>query len=100
MIPLKYISLDGELRVVALDSVVDVVRGPSGKRQGWRALVTYAPDEKVFIELRDAPPDVRGNSRSEAEEVGVSYVEATFGMTAAQIAQVVDKPRDWMLLEQ
>lgn len=99
MIPLKYIDLKGENQVTDIDSLVDVVRGPSGKQQGWRALITYAPSEGVFLELRDAPPDVRGDSRSETEEVTSNYVQVTFGLTPAQISQLRNGPRDWVLIE-
>ncbi len=81
MIPLKYVDLKGEKQVTDIDSLVDIVRGPSGRQYGWRALITYAPREGMFLELRDAPPDVRGESRSETEEVSAGYVESTFGLS-------------------
>ena len=99
MIPLKYVDLKGQNQVTDIDSLVDVVRGPSGKQQGWRALITYAPSEGVFLELRDAPPDVRGESRSETQEVTPGYVEVTFGLTPAQIAQLRITPNNWVLIE-
>ena len=99
VIPLKYVDLKGQNRVIDIDSLVDVVSGPSGKQPGWRALITFSPSEGVFLELRDAPPDVRGNSRSEAEEVTVDYVEMTFGLTRGQISQLRSRPTDWVFVE-
>lgn len=99
MIPLKYVDLKGEKRVIDIDSLTDVVRGFSGKQPSWRALITYAPREGIFLELRDAPPDVRGDSRSETEEVTAGYIGATFGLTPEQIKQVRDRPEGWILLE-
>jgi hypothetical protein len=99
VIPLKYVDLKGEKQVTDIDSLVDIVRGPSGKQHGWRALITYAPREGMFLELRDAPPDVRGDSRSEAEEVSASYLESTFGLSTEQIKRLCDRPHDWILLE-
>jgi hypothetical protein len=99
MTPLKYFGLNGERAVIDIESLVDVVRGPSGKQPGWRALITYSPEQKKFLELRDAPPDVRGNSRSETEEVTESYVQGTFGLSTTQIAQMISQPKLWVLVE-
>lgn len=97
--PLKYVDLKGQYQVTDVDSLVDVVRGPSGKRPGWRALITYAPSEGVFLELWDAPSDVRGESRSEAAEVTPDYVQVTFGLAGSQMAQLRSRPDSWFLVE-
>ena len=93
--PAQFIAADGTPKKFDLDEVVDVVEGLSGKRKNWNALIVYSKNLRVFIELRDAPPDFRGNSPSECEEVNEQYIESVFGITAQEIAVFKNSPKSW-----
>ena len=82
-----------------LQAVIDFVAGSSGKRPSWKALVVYVPNERCFVELRDSPPDLRGNSQSEAEEVTENYIIESFPVTAEQISSFKSDPGHWIFID-
>jgi len=98
MMPCSYTSLTKVQRTLDLDSVVDVVLGYSGRRSGWTATLVFDPESGTFVELRSAPPDVRGNSADEAEEVDAEYMASTFGLQPNQLSAVAERPESWRLL--
>jgi hypothetical protein len=99
VMPCKYVALDGSSRVLDLDQVVDVVKGPSGRRSDWEALVVYDAGTGAFVELRDAPQDFKGNSEDHAEEVTEQYVCESFGIAAEELKGMRKAPRKWTLIE-
>ena len=98
--PCDYDSLAGVRRTIDLDVVVDVVRGYSARRPGWAATLVFDPASRAFVELRDAPPDVRGNSADEADEVDAEYMAEAFGLSSAQLSSIVASPEKWRWIDQ
>lgn len=99
MMPLKYLGVDGVEAILDLDGVVDIARGPSKKKIGWSALIVFDPKSESFVELRDSPSDVKGNSRDEAEEVTVSYISSSFSIDERKILEVRNNPNGWKLVD-
>jgi hypothetical protein len=99
MMPCSYTTLRGQQATFDLDGVVDVIRGPSPKRAGWRALIVYQADTGQFIELRDSPQDWRGNSMDEAEEVTSDYVCREFGIDYQLLRAMIVNPNDWVFID-
>ena len=100
MMPAKYIAIDGSTKSFDLDVVVDCVEGDSPKRKGWTGLVVYDSAHDVFIELRDSPPDVRGNSISECEEISSAEIAANYGISETACMQIRKNPHSWNLIDQ
>jgi len=99
MMPCDFLTLDGGSSVLDLDSVYDIVNGPSGKRAGWSALIIFDPQSDGFIELRSSPPDVRGASADEAEAVTDGYLADQFNLTVDQLIAVRTRPANWIFLD-
>lgn len=99
MMPGTYRNLVGETATFDLDAVVRVVSGWSGRRPGWQAYVVYLPHLQKFVELQSTPPDVRGNSADEAEEVPADYVQSTFNLTLHDLGLIRRSPRTWRFIE-
>lgn len=98
MIPCEYSALDGSVKVLDLDTVFDVVLGYSARRTQWAATIVFNPGSGSFVELRSSPPDYRGNSREEAEEVSDRYVRDTFCLENDQLQAVRNGPDRWVLI--
>ena len=94
----EFTGLNGAKIMFDLDQVVDVVKGQSGCRSDWTALVVYNAPTRSLIELRSSPPDFRGNSADEAEEVTEQYVRGNFQMTADQLSKLRAAPHEWQLI--
>ena len=99
MMPCKYRGIDGVERILDLDSVIDIAKFPSKKKKGWEALIVYDPVSKSFVELRDSPPDIRGNSKDEAEEVTVKYLADALKVGEIKIMQIKSDPSRWRFTE-
>lgn len=99
MIEIEFTDMDGNDRPLDLDSVVDIARGASQKKEGWKALVVYDPSSARFIELRDSPPDARGNSLDEAEEVSIEYVIGAFPVSPADIKMIKRSTAEWRFID-
>src|SRR4051794_11754201 len=93
----EYKALDGSAVAFDLDDVVRVVKGYSQRRQGWNSLIVYSSSGSL-IELRSSPPDYKGNSADEAEEVTPQYVCEGFQLEPAQLDALRSAPRRWKLL--
>ena len=100
MIPCKYTGLDGSIRVLDLDTVVDVVKGASLRKAGWKALIVYDEITNALVELRDSPEDYRGNSQDEAEQVTEQYACDAFHMDTRQFGDLYRSPRNWNLIDE
>ncbi len=98
MMPCNFAALDGSIQELDLDSVIDVVLGYSAHRQEWTATVVFDPATGSFIELRSAPPDYRGNSAEEAEEVSDQYILDTFQLSGTQLNELRCAPAKWTLV--
>ncbi len=98
MMPCEYTALDGSLRELDLDSVFDVVLGYSARRVEWTATVVYDPASESFVELRSSPPDFRGNSEEEAEEISDQYMYDVFQLDNDQLQIVRSEPDQWSLV--
>ena len=98
--PCDYLAKDGSRKDFDLDAVFDLVSGYSKRRKEWTALLIYVPATRAFVELRSAPPDVRGNSPSEEEEVDDLYIHEAFGLSKAQLTTVVNNPKGWQFIDQ
>ena len=98
MIHDEYTALNSSKVMFDLDQVVDVVKGQSGYRSDWTSLVVYNAPTRSFIELRSSPPDFKGNSADEAEEVTEQYVCENFRITADQLKSLRSAPRQWQLI--
>ncbi len=98
MMPCRYKALDGSIREVDLDAVFDIALGASAHRPGWSATIIYDPASGSFVELRDSPPDYRGNSADEAEEVSEKYVSDTFKLDAVQLEKARRTPSQWIVV--
>ncbi|MBQ0929754.1 hypothetical protein [Ideonella alba] len=94
----EYKTLDGSTVAFDLDDVVQVVKGHSQIKQGWQSFIVYNVPTRSFIELRSSPPDYKGNSADEAEEVTEQYVCATFQLEPAQVSTLRASPRKWQLV--
>ena len=99
MMPCDYTTLNGRQETFDIDNVIDVVAGQSPKRENWTALVIYQIDKNIFIELRDSPQDVRGNSNSEAEEVTIDYIEQKYGINAKLLKKFKLTPSNWTFID-
>lgn len=99
MIPSDYQTADGATRYFDLDAVKEVVRGYSAKQPGWTSIVVYYPKDDVFIELRSSPPDIRGNSKDEAEEITYEYIMEAYGLDEDKVEMVRSHPDSWRLID-
>ena len=99
MMPGDFIAIDGTTKSFDLDNVYRIVRGFSGKCKGWTSSVVYEPTHDVFIELRSSPPDIRGNSKDEAEEVLPAYIVKLYGLGDSEIALARSKPTEWKMVD-
>lgn len=99
MMPCKFMTIDGSVKELDLDAVFDVVLGYSGRRIEWTATIVYDPHSRSFVELRSAPPDYRGNSAEEAEEVSEQYLLEVFQLNKDQLQSVRRAPREWSLID-
>lgn len=99
MISCEYVDLSGQKQGYDLDAVVDIVRGQSQKKIGWVALIVFDPASNKFIELRDSPPDPRGNSKSEAEEIDESYILNHFQLDQGNISSIRKHSADWVFID-
>ena len=97
--PCKYIGVDGTEKSLDLDNVIDIARGPSKRKPGWIALIVFEPDSRDFVELRDSPPDVKGNSKDEAEEVTAAYIATAFKIDEKLISRIEKNPHDWRFID-
>jgi hypothetical protein len=95
----KYATLDGSAVVFDLDAVVDVVNGYSHHKIGWQSLIVYNGPTHSFVELRSSPPDYKGNSADESEEVSDEYVCENFQLEPAQLNALRLAPRKWKMLD-
>ena len=59
----------------------------------------YALPQDVFIELRSSPPDIRGNSQDEAEEMSPADIAAAYGVSETTCMQMRKNPRGWSLID-
>lgn len=98
MMPCNFTALDGSIKEFDLDTVFDVVLGYSAHRPKWTATVVFDPSRGSFVELRSAPPDYRGNSAEEAEEVSDQYMDDAFQLSATQLDAVRRAPAKWILV--
>ena len=98
MMPCKFAALDGSVRELDLDTVIDVILGFSGRRSEWTATVVYDPKSKSFVELRSSPQNYRGNSEEEAEEVSEQYMCDVFQLDQEQLGFVRRNPSQWVLI--
>lgn len=99
MMPCTYTTLHGQQAIFDLDGVIDVVRGASPKKAGWTALIVYQAETEKFIELRDSPQDLRGNSKDEAEEVPIDYVAREFGIDSQTLKGILLNPSGWIFID-
>ena len=100
MMPAKYIAADGSEKNFDLDAVIDCIEGVSSKRVGWNSLIVYYPTHDVFIELRDSPPDIRGNSISECEEISSKEIIKNYHVSETIFIQIKQNPHKWNLIDQ
>jgi hypothetical protein len=100
MVPCDYLAKDGSRRTFDLDAVFDLVSGYSARHKEWTALLIYVPAIQAFVELRSSPPDVRGNSADEAEEVDEPYIRETFGLSQTQLSSIQANPKGWRFVDQ
>lgn len=99
MIRCEYIDLNGKKQVCDLDSMVDIVRGQSKKKRGWVALIVFDPASNKFIELRDSPPDPKGYSKDEAEEIDDNYILNNFNLKKENISFIRRNPSVWVFID-
>jgi hypothetical protein len=79
-----------------LDAVALIVAShSSGSRPAWSATLVYVPATQAFVELRSSPPDIRGYSQDEAEEVDAAYVQSTFHVSGEDMARISANPSAW-----
>lgn len=79
MMPANFVAIDGTSKSYDLDNVYDIIQSFSGVLPQWTSLVIYEPAHDTFVELRSAPPDIRGGQASEAEEITLDYFEKYYG---------------------
>jgi hypothetical protein len=99
MMPSDYVARDGTKRDFDLDSLLEIVGGYSNRRKGWTAILVYVPESGAFVEVRSSPPDVRGESDDEAEEVDASYILEAFSLSKAQLQDAISKPAAWRFID-
>jgi len=97
--PSDFIDLSGKKREFDLDSVCEVVRGCSHRRNGWASIVVYEPGQGKFIEIRSSPQDFRGNSADEAEEVTPEYLRSAYQISETDVARFLSAPASWKLID-
>lgn len=98
MMPCDYKALNGTTMKLDLDAVYDVALGYSARQKGWTATLVFDPATSSFVELRSSPPDYRGNSVEEAEEVTDQYVCEHFSLEAGQLISIRNNPSAWKLV--
>lgn len=98
MIACKYIGLDGVERHLDLDASIDVVKGRSFRRTGWMSLIVYDPQSERFVDLCDAPPDFRGNSKYVCEEISEADLTSHFSISMREICDIRRNPSGWNIL--
>jgi len=94
----EYKALDGSTVAFDLDAVVQVVKGYSQHKPGWQSFIVYNVPTRSFLELRSSPPDHKGNSPDEVEEVTERYVCDTFRIEPAEVSALRASPRKWQLI--
>ncbi|GHC99132.1 hypothetical protein GCM10007320_55450 [Pseudorhodoferax aquiterrae] len=94
----EYRSLDGSTVAFDLDDVVQVAKGYSQLKKGWHSFIVYDVPTRAFIELRSSPPDYKGNSADEVEEVTEQYVCATLLIEPSRLSALRASPRKWQLV--
>lgn len=99
MMPSDFIAADGTIKTFDLDNVYEIIRGFSEMRKGWTSLVIYEPTHRAFIELRSSPPDIRGTSQDEAEEVSATYITKGYGLSQGEVNTARLKPTEWRLID-
>jgi hypothetical protein len=97
MMHYKYVKISGELGQVDLDAAISVIRGPSGSKPMWSALVLYDPEADIFIETRDNPVGNAHGTPSESIEVDEVYLQTHFSMTANDFIEIRRSPKQWRL---
>ena len=98
MMPCNYKAIDGLMHTIDLDCVVDVVAGM--RHDGWSAIVVFEISTRKFVELRSSPPDVRGYSAEESEEVDETYIQKTYALSERDLASFRSAPRVWRFVDQ
>jgi hypothetical protein len=99
MIIFDYTDLTGLKQTYDLDAVIDIIRGKSHKKEGWIALIVFDQASNKFIELRDSPPDPKGNSKDEAEEVDSIYITSHFSVNERDIEIIRKDPSQWVFID-
>lgn len=85
MIPLTLTRLNGKTVNVDLTRLQRLAEGTSQLRPGWASTLTFCQELDGFVELSEAPQDVRGNSQGAALEVDDTYAERVYGKTRADV---------------
>jgi len=91
----KYTKESGEVGQFDLDAVIDVIRGPSGSKPLWSALVLYDPEAEIFIETRDNPTENAHGTPSETVEVNEGYLQTYFSLTSKDLIRIRRSPKKW-----
>jgi hypothetical protein len=89
---------DGSIAEFDLDAVFDIIRTCSVEKPGWMCLVVFDPISKEFIELRDSPPDYRGNSKDEAVEATKKMLHS-YGLSEDQLSLIQKNPTNWKIID-
>jgi hypothetical protein len=97
--PSDFVAFDRSTKTFDLDTVTMIARGFSGKRHGWTGTIVYEPGHDTMIELRSSPPDVRGGSDDEAEEVSPDYIAEQYGLSKGDIAKAQEDPASWKVVD-
>ncbi|ACH39370.1 hypothetical protein Gbem_2358 [Citrifermentans bemidjiense Bem] len=90
-----YTAMNGEAKVLKLDSAIDIAVGHSSRRSGWSATLLFNPATLSFIEYRCSPPDQFGQRREEAEEVTSHYIYKNFKLDPILLLAIQQNPQEW-----
>jgi len=94
----EFKDLSGRIGSMDLRLAVELVAG-RGKKTNWTAMIVFLPNDKKFIELRDHPQDVRGNSTFETEEVTERYVIENYDISQSDLDRFKRKPNAWTFID-
>lgn len=90
-----YTAMNGEAKVLKLDSAIDIAVGVSSLRKGWSATLLFNPATLSFIEYRCSPPDRFGQRKEEAQEVTSHYIYKNFKLDPILLLAIQQNPREW-----
>jgi len=81
MIGLQFKRADGTYARADMAQLKKLADGISQIHKNWSGTLVYCKEFDCFIELSEAPADIRGNSEGAAVEVDENYARSVYGLS-------------------